>query len=116
MDDFVLKKPNSKSLSLVLSKLQEEFGNSFTRNENICLNHGKDEAYHPVAPPDAVIFPKNSNDIKKIVDLCSEYEVPIVPYGVGTSLEGGVCALSGGICVDFSEMNKIINVNVFKKC
>ena len=111
MDDIILKKPNSNSLSIVLSKLKEEFGNSFTNNENICFNHGKDEAYYPAAPPDAVVFPENSNDIKKIVDLCRSYEVPIIPFGVGTSLEGGVCALSGGICIDFSEMNKIIEVN-----
>ncbi len=111
MDDIILKKPNSNSLSIVLSKLKEEFGNSFTNNESICYNHGKDEAYHPAAPPDAVVFPKNSKDIQNIVDLCRSYEVPIIPYGVGTSLEGGVCALSGGVCIDFSEMNKIIDVN-----
>ncbi|MFL2813480.1 MAG: FAD-binding oxidoreductase [Candidatus Puniceispirillales bacterium] len=87
------------------------FGKRFTTNESILYRHGKDEAYHPVAPPDGVVFPKTTEEIRDIVLLCSSNKIPIVPFGVGTSLEGGIGALSGGICLDFSEMKNILEIN-----
>ncbi len=94
-----------------ISELQNLFGNSFTTNESILNRHGQDEAYHPVAPPDAVVFPKTTEEVKKVIKICQRFRIPVVPFGVGTSLEGGVCAIHGGVSIDFSEMNKVLQVN-----
>ena len=94
-----------------MNQLRNIFGKRFTTSNAILQRHGKDEAYHPVAPPDGVIFPKSTEEIKEIVLLCSDNNIPIVPFGVGTSLEGGIGALSGGICIDFSEMKNILEIN-----
>ena len=94
-----------------MNQLRNIFGKRFTTSNAILQRHGKDEAYHPVAPPDGVIFPKNTEEIREIVLLCSDNNIPIVPFGVGTSLEGGIGALSGGICIDFSEMKNILEIN-----
>ena len=106
-----LRRPSKHDLENSISDLRKIFDDQITTNLSICERHGHDEAFHPVSSPDAVIFPKTTNEVKKIVEICHLYKVPVIPFGVGTSLEGGVCALSGGISVDFSKMNKILQVN-----
>ena len=105
------KRADKRSLSFAISDLKNLFGNSFSTNDSILQSHGKDEAYHPVAPPDAVVFPKTNEEVKEAIKICQKYNVPLIPFGVGTSLEGGVCALHGGVSVDFSEMNRVLEVN-----
>ena len=95
----------------MLNQLRNTFGKRFTTNNTILDRHGKDEAYHPLAPPDGVIFPETTEEIREIVLLCSDNNIPIVPFGVGTSLEGGIGALSGGICIDFAKMKNILEIN-----
>ena len=104
-------RPDKKNLEKVILTLQNLFGNSFTTNKVILERHGHDEAHHPISPPDAVVFPKTTIEVSSIIKLCYKYKIPVVPFGAGTSLEGGVCALSGGISIDFSEMNQIIEIN-----
>ena len=99
------------NLEKVKVKLQQKFGKRFTTNKTILERHGKDEAYYPVAPPDGVVFPQSTNEVRDIVLTCSDYSIPIIPFGVGTSLEGGIGALKGGISIDFSEMKKILEIN-----
>jgi len=74
--------------------------------------HGRDESWHPPAPPDAVVFPRSTEEAVEIVRICGRYGVPIVPFGAGTSLEGHVAALSGGVSVDMREMNAILRLSV----
>ena len=93
-NQIIINRPDKGTLEIVISELRGRFGNSFSTNSSILERHGKDEAYHPSAPPDGVFFPKTSDEVQTVVKLCSKWKVPIIPFGVGTSLEGGVGALA----------------------
>ncbi len=54
--------------------------------------HGHDESHHPVEPPDIVVFPSEVDQVRDVVKMCNEYRIPVIPFGTGTGLEGGVCA------------------------
>jgi D-lactate dehydrogenase (cytochrome) len=69
--------------------------------------HAHDESFHPDAPPDVVVWPRSIEEAAAIVRIAAAGRVPLVPFGAGTSLEGHVSALAGGICVDMREMNRI---------
>ena len=74
--------------------------------------HGRDESPLPAAIPDAVVFPGNDEEVAGVLRICNELKVPVVPFGAGTSLEGHVLATSGGVSLDLSRMNDIVEVNV----
>jgi D-lactate dehydrogenase (cytochrome) len=69
--------------------------------------HGRGESYHPTAAPFAVVTPTCVADVVAIVRRCAQRKIPIIPYGTGTSVEGHVCALHGGISMDMAQFNKI---------
>ena len=95
----------------VIGIMVQRFGDQFTTADAIRERHGKGESYHSAASPDGVFFAKSTEDVAEVVKICSDHKFPIVPFGVGTSLEGNIAALKGGICVDLSMMNKILEVN-----
>src|SRR5213594_4862560 len=86
-------------------------GDRVTTSRGVREHHGKDESYFPYAPPDAVVFPESTEEVRDIVDLCRRHKTPMIPYGVGTSLEGHVLAIHGGVCIDLSRMNKVLAVH-----
>ena len=94
-----------------LNALRKIVEQRLSTSQAVCEQHGHDESYHPGRAPDAVIFPKSTEEISKIVKLCATYKVPVIPFGTGTALEGHVAALHGGICLDVSNMNEVIQVN-----
>jgi len=73
--------------------------------------HGKDESWHPVHAPDVVVFPATTEEVAAVARVCSARRVPMIPFGAGTSLEGGVAALAGGVTIDMTQMNAILAVN-----
>jgi FAD/FMN-containing dehydrogenase len=73
--------------------------------------HGKDQTYHQGAPPDAVAFAHSTDEVSQIVRICATHRVPVIAYGTGTSLEGHIAALKGGVTLDLSEMNQVLEVN-----
>ncbi len=97
--------------SPLIEELRALLGDRLTTSEAICERHGEDESYHAPHAPDAVVFARSTEEVSEIVKLCAKYKAPIIPYGTGTSLEGHVAALHGGICIDASEMNEILEVN-----
>ncbi len=75
-------------------------------------HHGKDEGHHDGLPPEAVAFARSTDDVATIVAACARHRVPVIPFGAGTSLEGGIGALHGGICIDLSGLDRLVEVNV----
>src|ERR1700733_8930398 len=75
--------------------------------DDVLGQHGHDEAFHPEARPDTGVGPRSIDEASGVVRLAATHHVPLVPFGAGTSLEGHVAALAGGISVDMREMNAI---------
>jgi D-lactate dehydrogenase (cytochrome) len=95
----------------LLDQLRQHFATRFTQGESNCLQHGRDESVHEPMPPLAVVFAETTEEVALVVKLCAEYKVPIIPYGVGSSVEGHVLAPHGGISIDLSGMNQIIAIH-----
>ena len=84
------------------SRLTALLGERATMVADILAQHGRGEAYHRDSPPDMVVFPTSTEEVSAIAAVCSQYDVAMIPFGAGTSLEGNVLALEGGVCIDFS--------------
>ncbi len=94
-----------------IAKLKFLLGDRLSTNAAVRENHGRDLTWHEPHAPDAVAFPQSTEEVAAIVQICAESGTPIVPFGAGTSLEGHVMALKGGVCVDLSRMDEILEVN-----
>ncbi|MSQ18682.1 MAG: FAD-binding protein [Betaproteobacteria bacterium] len=105
-----MNKPRELDTSL-LDALRALLGDRVTTSRAIREHHGKDESYYPYALPDAVTYPHTTEEVRDAINICRRYRTPMIPFGVGTSLEGHVLATSGGVTVDMSQMNKILKIN-----
>ena len=105
-----MDKPRELNAAL-LDELRALLGDRLTTSRGVREHHGKDESYFPYAPPDAVVFPESTGEVRDIVNLCRRHRTPMIPFGAGTSLEGHVLAIHGGVCVDLSRMNKVLAVH-----
>ena len=101
---------NKNNIDVVSSLLQQQFCERFSLNQTIREHHAQNTTWLPKRPPDGVFFPNSTAEIAEAVKLCNQYNVPVIPYGCGSSLEGQVNAPFGGICIDLSNMNQVINV------
>lgn len=95
----------------VIETLREKFGDRCSTAPAVLEQHGKDEGWHHASPPDAVVFATSTEEVAEVVKLCNAHDIPIVPFGTGSSLEGHVAALRGGVCIDVSKMDAILSVN-----
>ena len=100
-----------RTTALAIAALKDLLGDRLSTGESIREIHGRDEAYSQPALPDAVAFPQSTDEVSAIVKICARYKVPVVPFGIGTSLEGHVIPIHGGISVDTSRMNKILEIH-----
>ena len=97
--------------STLLNELSSLFGERASTSQAVCERHGTDESFHSPYSPDVVVFAESTEEVSEVVKLCARYQAPVIAYGTGTSLEGHVAALYGGVCVDLSGMNMVLEVN-----
>ncbi|AXV15691.1 FAD-binding oxidoreductase [Neorhizobium sp. SOG26] len=102
---------NEEGIATVLGILKQSFGERFQTGQAFREQHAHTTSYLTSQLPDGVVFVESADDVKAVVKACTEHKVPVVPFGVGTSLEGQVNAPSGGISIDFSRMNKVLRVS-----
>jgi D-lactate dehydrogenase (cytochrome) len=95
----------------LLAELRQLLGDRLSTSAAVCAQHGKDESYHAPHAPDAVAFARSTEEVVAIVKACSNYKTPVIAFGTGTSLEGHVAALAGGVCIDLTQMNRILRIN-----
>lgn len=95
----------------VMDELAALLGERFTTSLPIREAHGRDESWHPVVAPDAVAFAASTEEVAAIVGICARHRFPVIPFGTGTSLEGHISARHGGLSLDLSRMNQILEVN-----
>ena len=93
--------------------LKNYFGERWSVSRSDIENHGQSESYFPIYAPDAVVYPITTKDVVFLVNICQNAKIPLIGYGIGTSLEGHTAAVKGGISVDFSKMCKVLDIDPY---
>src|SRR5471030_1802874 len=99
------------AIAAAIAALTAAFGNRVVTSQSVREQHGNTLTWVPNQPPDAVVFPQNTADVQQIVRICADKGVPVIPFGVGTSLEGHINAPMGGVSIDVRDMNKMLTVH-----
>src|SRR6478609_10212996 len=95
----------------LIASLKARFGERCSTALAVRTQHGRDESSFDAPPPSAVVFAESTQDVADAVKLASDYSVPVIPFGVGSSLEGHLLAVQGGISIDLQRMNRVLSVN-----
>src|SRR3982751_4762922 len=94
-----------------LQGLSDRFQDRCSTGQSVRDRHGRDDSPYDTTPPDCVVFPKTSDEVAEVVRMCARHAVPVIAYGAGTSIEGHIMAVEGGVTLDLSRMNKVLAVN-----
>jgi len=105
------ERPATAQVDTLVHELTRDYGERAVTSRAVREQHGHGEGLADAGVPDVVVFPESNEEVASIVRLCHAARVPIIAFGVGTSLEGHVAALYGGVCLDFSRMNRVLEVN-----
>ncbi|MGH7465588.1 MAG: FAD-binding oxidoreductase, partial [Longimicrobiales bacterium] len=103
--------PGAQAIESAVAAVKRLLGPRASDAAAVREHHSHGESWHPPAAPDVVCFPATTEEVVAIVKISQEFQVPMVPFGAGTSLEGHVHAVRGGITVDLREMNRILRVS-----
>jgi D-lactate dehydrogenase (cytochrome) len=95
----------------MLAALREQFGARCSTSASVLDQHGRDESTYPVTPPEAVVYCESTDEVAAVVALAQAHAVPVIPFGVGSSLEGHLLAVQGGVSIDLSRMAGIVRVD-----
>ncbi len=99
------------NVNQAILEIRQILGERLSTAQIVREHHGKDQTWNPGQPPDAVAYALSTEEVQTIVQICARHKAPIIPFGTGTSLEGHFTAPHGGICIDVSGMNQILEVN-----
>lgn len=110
VDDNSLYDNKKYNISSAVEALKSHFGQQFSISNSVREQHTSTTTAHKSELPDGVVFAENKEDVKKTVEICYEHGCPIIPFGVGSSLEGHLNATFGGISIDMNNLNKILKV------
>jgi D-lactate dehydrogenase (cytochrome) len=105
------KARNPAAIGKAVTELTAAFGNRVVTSQAVREQHGNTLTWIANQPPDAVVYPQNTEEVQQIVRICAANGVAVIPFGVGTSLEGHVNAPIGGVSIDFRDMDRIIAVH-----
>ena len=105
------KRAEPQAIESAIAELGVLLGDRLSTAAAVRDQHGHDESYHATEPPDAVAFARSTEEVADIVKVCAAHGVPVIPFGTGTSLEGHVAARFGGVCIDMSQMNRVLRVS-----
>nr|WP_245416868.1 FAD-linked oxidase C-terminal domain-containing protein [Undibacter mobilis] len=94
-----------------MGELNAAFGNRVVTSRAVREQHGNTVTWIANQAPDAVVYPQSTEDVQQIVRICAKHNMPIIPFGTGSSLEGHVNAPQGGVSIDFRDMNKLVTVH-----
>lgn len=111
LSDLTTVARNEAGIETVLGILKQRFGERFQAGKSLREQHGHTTTYIPTQAPDGVAFPQSVEEVQEIVRACAAHCVPVIPFGVGSSLEGHVNAPGGGISIDTSGLNRVLAVN-----
>lgn len=95
----------------LLEALRARFAERCSTAMAVREQHGRDESSFAVPPPAAVVFAESTQDVADAVALCAAHDTPVIPFGVGSSLEGHLLAVQGGISIDVGRMNRVLSIN-----
>jgi len=95
----------------VLEALKQILGDRVSTSDSVREHHSHGESWHAPGLPDFVVFPQSTEEVSEIVKLCARHRLPIVPFGMGSSLEGHVNAIKGGVSIDLTRMTKVVRLS-----
>src|SRR5512137_78081 len=104
-------RPDAREVADLVTRLTNDYGERALTSRAVRDGHSHGEGLADAGLPDVVVFPHSNEEVAGIVRLCAAARVPVIPFGVGTSLEGHVAALYGGVCLDLSQMNRVLEIN-----
>jgi D-lactate dehydrogenase (cytochrome) len=104
-------RPATADVAALIERLMRELGDRAVTNASVREQHSHGEGLADAGLPDVVVFPHSNDEVASIVRLCNAARIPVIAFGVGTSLEGHVAALYGGVCIDLSQMNRVLEVS-----
>jgi D-lactate dehydrogenase (cytochrome) len=105
------ERPPAAAIDAAFAQLSDLLGDRASRAPGMRSQHAGGEGIHAASPPDAVVFPVSTDEVAAVVKICVAAGVPIVPFGAGTSLEGHVAALRGGVAISLVRMDRVLEVN-----
>jgi D-lactate dehydrogenase (cytochrome) len=109
--DAIVTRHNPRAVAAAVEALVAKFGNRVVTSQAVREQHANTTTWIANEPPDAVVFAQSTEDVQEIVRICAEHDVPMIPFGTGTSLEGHVNAPYGGVSIDLHDMNRVLKVN-----
>lgn len=98
-------------LSDAVAALRDLLGERCSTAEAVRAQHGADESFHEPRPPDVVVYPRGTDEVAAVARICTRHALPMIPFGAGTSLEGHVHAVDGGVCIATSQMTRLLQLN-----